>query len=60
MHIKPIYALTAEELRERAINAADNSEPAHEACPAGLNADQRNEFHSAYVERRHELLAGAA
>lgn len=60
MHIKPLHALTTEELRDMAFTAADNGEQAHEACPQGLTADQRNDFHSAYVERRQELLAAPA
>lgn len=53
MHqIKPTHNLTSQELREIAITAADSSEPVHEACPSGLSAEQRNEFESAYVERR--------
>lgn len=52
MHIKPTHTLTREELREIAFAAADNSQPVHEACPAGLSVEQRNEFQGAYVERR--------
>jgi hypothetical protein len=55
--ITTIAKLTRDELRESAVNAANNNEPIHEACPVGLSAEQRNEFESAYVEHRHELLA---
>lgn len=61
MHtIKPITSLTPAELRELAHQAADNNEPVHEACPAGLSLTQRHEFEGAYLERRHELLAACA
>ncbi|WP_395055214.1 hypothetical protein [Polaromonas sp.] len=54
--IKPINTLSRDERRALAEAAADNGEQLHDACPAGLSADQRNEFHSAYVERRHALV----
>lgn len=61
MHtIKPITSLTPAELREMAQPAANNNEPVHEACPAGLSLTQRHEFVGAYIERRHELLAVCA
>lgn len=60
MEIKPIASLTPAELRELAQAAANNNEPVHEACPAGLSLNQRHEFQTAYVERRHELLVTCA
>lgn len=56
MDIKPITSLTLAEIRDLAQAAADSSEPVHEACPADLSAEQRHEFESAYVERRHALM----
>lgn len=56
MEIKPITSLTEAEIRDLAHAAADSSEPAHDACPAGLTVEQQNDFHGAYVERRHELV----
>lgn len=57
MEIKPITSLTPAELEAMAHHAADNNERVHEACPAGLSLEQRHEFESDYVERRHSLLA---
>lgn len=57
--IKPHHHLTAAELRELAHTAADNSEPVHEHGLT-LTEGQRHQYQSAYVERRHELLAACA
>jgi hypothetical protein len=60
MQIKPITALSREEVADLARNAADNSVPLREAIEPFRDSELRSFFIREWFRRRQELVATAA
>ena len=55
MHIRPIASLTAADLRELAVHAAERGERIKDVNPFPHGTPQRRDFSRAYVARALEL-----